>query len=87
LENATHQPLGGNVKIENRKLNWKAESKIGSLDNATHQPLGGNVKIENRKLDFKQKAKPKTDTGLLVIELSINDNNQIDSNSDSGSYQ
>jgi len=32
-------------QIESRKLTWKAESKIGSLENATYQPKGGNVKV------------------------------------------
>ena len=39
-------------QIENRKLNWNAQSKIKSLDNHTHKPGGGDKKIENRKLEW-----------------------------------
>ena len=46
-------------QIENRKLQWNASSKIGSLENAHHKPKGGDKKIETVKLDFKDKAKPK----------------------------
>lgn len=47
LENATHKPGGGNLKIEEVKVDFraKAKPKIGSLDNATHQPGGGDVKV------------------------------------------
>lgn len=69
LEYANYQPNGGNVKIENRKLNWQAQSKIRSLDHANYQPAGGNVKIESHKLNFREKARPKTDTGLMMIEI------------------
>lgn len=82
---AEYVPAGGNVKIESRKLNWNAKSKIGSLEKANYQPKGGNVKIESHKLDFKQKARPKTDTGLIVIEINPNSlqvsNNPSHSNS------
>ena len=37
-------------QIENKKLEWKAESKIGSLDNAAHKPGGGEKKVINDKL-------------------------------------
>ena len=40
------------MKIEQRKLNWSASSKVGSLEKASHKPGGGQVKIENRKLDW-----------------------------------
>ena len=39
-------------QIENRKLNWNAQSKIKSLDNHSHKPGGGDKKIENRKLEW-----------------------------------
>ncbi|XP_029820526.1 microtubule-associated protein 4 [Manacus vitellinus] len=37
---------GGDVKIENQKLNFKekAQAKVGSLDNVGHSPAGGAVK-------------------------------------------
>lgn len=46
-------------QITQKKLQWNAKSKIGSLENATHKPGGGDKKIESIKLDFKDKAKPK----------------------------
>jgi hypothetical protein len=67
---AKYIPSGGNVKIESKKLNWSSQSKIGSLKHADYQPGGGNVKIENHKLDFKQKARPRTNTGLVMIEVN-----------------
>lgn len=38
---------GGDVKIENQKLNFKekAQAKVGSLDNVGHLPAGGTVKV------------------------------------------
>ena len=39
------QPGGGDKRIENRKLEWSAESKINSTKNLTHKAGGGNVKV------------------------------------------
>uniref|UniRef100_A0A915BJT1 Microtubule-associated protein n=1 Tax=Parascaris univalens TaxID=6257 RepID=A0A915BJT1_PARUN len=44
-------------KIPAQKLEWKAQSKIGSLDNVTHRPTGGNVKIFSAKLEWKAESK------------------------------
>ncbi|XP_068790065.1 microtubule-associated protein 4 isoform X3 [Struthio camelus] len=46
--NIKHKPGGGDVKIENQKLNFKekAQAKVGSLDNVGHLPAGGAVKAE-----------------------------------------
>lgn len=44
LQNATHKPGGGNVKIENRKLDWKAEPRIAAKNDA-YQPGGGDKKV------------------------------------------
>ncbi|XP_028933504.1 microtubule-associated protein 4 isoform X14 [Ornithorhynchus anatinus] len=46
--NIKHKPGGGDVKIENQKLNFKekAQAKVGSLDNVGHLPAGGAVKTE-----------------------------------------
>ena len=71
--NEKYSPGGGDVKvgeislelnflmslyqIENRKLNWNAESRIRSLDNHHHVPGGGDKKIENRKLDWSVESK------------------------------
>ncbi|CAL8143343.1 unnamed protein product [Orchesella dallaii] len=57
LQNTTYKPTGGNVKIESKKLQWKAESKIGSLNNVKHKPGGGNIKIETQKIDLKVQSK------------------------------
>jgi len=38
------------------------------------------VQIETKKLNFKEKARPKTDTGLMVIETNSNGNSQFNSN-------
>ncbi len=32
-------------QIESRKLDWKVDSKVGSLDNAKHQAGGGEKKV------------------------------------------
>lgn len=32
-------------QILSQKLEWKAESKIGSLSNVNHKPAGGDVKV------------------------------------------
>ena len=42
---ANYQPSGGNKKIEIQKLNWNAQSKIGSLEKANYKPGGGNIKV------------------------------------------
>ena len=34
-----------NLQIESKKVEWKAESRIGSLDNAKHNPGGGDKKV------------------------------------------
>ncbi|KAM6452661.1 uncharacterized protein PHA67_018882 isoform 2-T2 [Liasis olivaceus] len=46
--NIKHKPGGGDIKIENQKLNFKekAQAKVGSLDNVGHVPAGGTVKTE-----------------------------------------
>jgi hypothetical protein len=79
-----YTPQGGNVKIESRKLNWLGQSKIGSLKSANYQPGGGNVKIESHKLNFKEKARPKTNTGLVIIECN-HQNSYLSSNKSSQS--
>ena len=32
-------------QIENKKLDWKVESRVGSLDNASHKAGGGDKKV------------------------------------------
>uniref|UniRef100_A0A3B3ZYD6 Microtubule-associated protein n=1 Tax=Periophthalmus magnuspinnatus TaxID=409849 RepID=A0A3B3ZYD6_9GOBI len=58
-ENIKYQPKGGQVQIQNKKIDLShVTSKCGSLDNIHHRP-GGNVRIESVKLDFKDKAQAK----------------------------
>ncbi|XP_078234489.1 microtubule-associated protein 4 isoform X6 [Pogona vitticeps] len=70
--NIKHKPGGGDVKIENQKLNFKekAQAKVGSLDNVGHVPAGGTVKIESHQLKFREKAKARTDHGVDVALVS-----------------
>uniref|UniRef100_A0A3Q3WFC7 Microtubule-associated protein n=1 Tax=Mola mola TaxID=94237 RepID=A0A3Q3WFC7_MOLML len=59
-ENIKYQPKGGQVLIQNKKIDLShVTSKCGSLDNIHHRPGGGNVRIESVKLDFKDKAQAK----------------------------
>lgn len=44
LENATHKPGGGNVKIENRKIEIKAAPRI-EAKNERYVPKGGDKKV------------------------------------------
>lgn len=56
LANATHTAGGGNVRIENRKLDWKREGKTEAL-NTSYKPGGGDKKIEHRKLEWNTQSK------------------------------
>ncbi|XP_025418654.1 microtubule-associated protein tau isoform X2 [Sipha flava] len=56
LQNTSHKPGGGQVKIENRKLEWKAGTRI-EAKNDTYVPGGGDKKIPSVKLQWN--AKPK----------------------------
>lgn len=56
LENATHKPGGGNVKIETKKLDIKAAPRI-EAKNEHYVPKGGDKKIITTKLQWN--AKPK----------------------------
>lgn len=44
LQNAAYKPGGGRVKIESRKLEWKAAPKIEAL-NDTYVSRGGDKKV------------------------------------------
>lgn len=41
--------LGFFKQIENQKLEFKAQSKVGSLNNVKHKPGGGDIKIFDDK--------------------------------------
>lgn len=47
------------LQIAQTKLQWSAQSKIGSLENTGHKPRGGDKKIETIKLDFKERSRSK----------------------------
>lgn len=56
LENATHKPGGGHVKIETKKIDIKAAPRIEAKNDA-YVPKGGDKKIITTKLTWT--AKPK----------------------------
>ncbi|VVC40195.1 Hypothetical protein CINCED_3A023528 [Cinara cedri] len=56
LQNTSYKPGGGQVKIENRKLEWKAGTRVVAK-NDTYVPGGGDKKIQSVKLQWN--AKPK----------------------------
>lgn len=45
-------------QIDTKKLEFKAQSKIGSLDNVKHRPGGGDKKIFDDKDYLKQMGGP-----------------------------
>ncbi|XP_050421748.1 microtubule-associated protein 2 isoform X2 [Adelges cooleyi] len=56
LQNTSYKPGGGQVKIEHRKLEWKAGTRIQAKNDA-YVPGGGDKKIQSVKLQWN--AKPK----------------------------
>lgn len=56
LTNSSHRPGGGQVKIENRKLEWNVNAKTVNL-NSNYAPGGGDKKIEQRKLSWNVTSK------------------------------
>lgn len=51
LENATHKPGGGNVKIESKKMEFKVTPRI-EAKNDKYQPKGGEKKVSFRIYAF-----------------------------------
>lgn len=45
LENATHKPGGGNIRIENRKLDFNKATPRIAAKNETYTPGGGDKKV------------------------------------------
>lgn len=45
LDNATHKPGGGNIKIETKKMEFHANSRIVAK-NDTYAPKGGDKKVQ-----------------------------------------
>uniref|UniRef100_A0A0K0FPK1 Microtubule-associated protein n=1 Tax=Strongyloides venezuelensis TaxID=75913 RepID=A0A0K0FPK1_STRVS len=50
-------PSNGIKPLPKTKLNWKAESKVGSFANIQHKPAGGHVKLVNQKLNWNVSSK------------------------------
>lgn len=46
LQNTTHKPGGGNVKIESKKLEFNVQSRIAAKNDA-YAPKGGDKKVNN----------------------------------------
>uniref|UniRef100_A0A913HFQ0 Microtubule-associated protein n=1 Tax=Strongyloides stercoralis TaxID=6248 RepID=A0A913HFQ0_STRER len=49
--------VNGIKPLPKTKLNWKAESKVGSFANIQHKPSGGHVKLVNQKLNWNASSK------------------------------
>lgn len=43
---------GGNIEIRSEKLEFKAQSKIGSLDNIGHVPGGGQKRVSKKRVSL-----------------------------------
>lgn len=48
LENATHKPGGGQVKIENKKLDFAKVTPRIAAKNENYAPTGGDKKVYNK---------------------------------------
>ena len=46
LANATHKAGGGDIRIENRKLDWKKDGRTDAF-NSSYKPGGGDKKVIN----------------------------------------
>ena len=44
MANASHRAGGGDVRIENRKLDWKREGRTDAL-NSSYKPGGGDKRV------------------------------------------
>ncbi|XP_058813936.1 microtubule-associated protein tau isoform X4 [Topomyia yanbarensis] len=56
LQNATHKPGGGHVKIETKKIDIKAAPRIEAKNDA-YVPKGGDKKIITNKLQWNARSK------------------------------
>ncbi|XP_056640734.1 microtubule-associated protein tau isoform X1 [Diorhabda sublineata] len=56
LENANYKPGGGNVKIENKKIEFKVAPRI-EAKNEKYTPRSGEKKIVHQKLQWNAKSK------------------------------
>ncbi|KAF9101871.1 hypothetical protein BGX29_005166 [Mortierella sp. GBA35] len=75
LENVTHTPQGGNIRIFNEKLSAreaeyaKVQSKVGSLEYVHHIPQGGNLKVFSEKLNFREQAQSKIAKEINIVQF------------------
>ncbi|KAG0376708.1 hypothetical protein BGX24_007327 [Mortierella sp. AD032] len=70
MDNITHIPQGGNLRIFNEKLVApKVQSKVGSLEYINHTPQGGNLKIFNEKLSFREQAQSKVAKEINIVQF------------------
>ena len=51
LANSGHRPGGGQVKIENRKLDWNVEARTVNM-NTKYTPGGGDKKVRSWSREF-----------------------------------
>merc|ERR1719336_3751683 len=58
LANSNYKPGGGQVKIENRKLEWNAAPRTKTV-NKDYTPGGGDKKIDDRKLSWNATSRTK----------------------------
>jgi len=56
MKNTSHRPGGGQVKIENRKLDWNTSSRTKTVNDG-YAPGGGDKKIEQKKLSWNAQSK------------------------------
>lgn len=49
LDNATHKPGGGRIKIETKKLEFRGQPRI-EAKNDTYAPKGGDKKVRTYRL-------------------------------------
>uniref|UniRef100_A0A914CTV4 Microtubule-associated protein n=1 Tax=Acrobeloides nanus TaxID=290746 RepID=A0A914CTV4_9BILA len=60
-------------KIVTQKLEWKAQSKVGSLENANHKPPGGDVKISEYQVTTpKSRSKDSGSVNSIGSHSSLN---------------
>ncbi|KAF9549754.1 hypothetical protein EC957_002819 [Mortierella hygrophila] len=70
MENISHTPQGGNLKIFNEKLNApKVQSKVGSMEYINHTPQGGNLKVFSEKLSFREQAQSKIAKEINIVQF------------------
>lgn len=50
LENATHKPTGGKIKIENKKLDFSKVTPRIAAKNEAYAPTGGEKKVSTKIL-------------------------------------